>query len=143
MCSADKDHAEILARYFSRNRPSGLISAYLFGSYAAGRAHRESDVDVGVLLDRAAHPTSRMRFDQRVALSSQPISAFGTNDVDIVILNDCPPTLGARTDTTGRRVFCCDAALDKDFLRAVQFRAADFVPFLRRTRQIKLAALQR
>jgi len=27
----------------------GLVSAYLFGSRAADRAHRESDLDVGVL----------------------------------------------------------------------------------------------
>jgi predicted nucleotidyltransferase len=33
----------------------GVISAYLFGNFAAGREHRESDVDVGVLLDRDVH----------------------------------------------------------------------------------------
>jgi predicted nucleotidyltransferase len=27
----------------------GVVSTYLYGSHAAGRAHRESDVDVGVL----------------------------------------------------------------------------------------------
>jgi predicted nucleotidyltransferase len=29
------------------------VSACLFGSVAEGRAHQESDVDVGVFLDRA------------------------------------------------------------------------------------------
>ena len=28
----------------------GVVSAYLFGSAAAGREHRENDVDLGVLL---------------------------------------------------------------------------------------------
>jgi hypothetical protein len=37
----------------------GVVSAYLFGSHAEARAHRESDVDVGVLLDRRAFPSAR------------------------------------------------------------------------------------
>lgn len=36
----------------------GLVSAYLFGSVASGRAHRDSDVDLAVLLDRDVHPTA-------------------------------------------------------------------------------------
>ena len=35
----------------------GVTSAYLFGSMANGRAHRESDVDVGLLLDRKLYRT--------------------------------------------------------------------------------------
>jgi predicted nucleotidyltransferase len=31
---------------FERLRPPGLVAGYLFGSHAAGSAHRESDVDV-------------------------------------------------------------------------------------------------
>jgi predicted nucleotidyltransferase len=46
-----------LASFFAAASPSGVVSAYLFGSHAAGRAHRESDVDVGVLLDWSVHPS--------------------------------------------------------------------------------------
>ena len=35
----------------------GVVAVYLFGSHAAGRAHRESDVDIGVLLDRHMYST--------------------------------------------------------------------------------------
>lgn len=71
----------------------GLISAYLFGSVASGRAHRESDVDLAVLLDRQVYPTPQQRFDLRLRLIGRLQSAIG-RDVDLVVLNDAPPQLG-------------------------------------------------
>lgn len=70
------------------------------------------------------------------------VSALGQRDVDLVVLNDVPPTFGARIVTRGRRVHCASAALDHAFLRDVQLRAADLEPFLRRTRRIKAAAVR-
>ena len=35
-----------------------IVSAYLFGSIAEGREHRDSDVDIGVLLDRRTTSTA-------------------------------------------------------------------------------------
>ena len=40
---------------------TSVIAAYLFGSHAAGRAHRESDVDLAVLLEHDALPTTSAR----------------------------------------------------------------------------------
>ncbi len=120
----------------------GIVSAYLFGSHAEARAHRESDVDVGVLLDRRALPGARDRFEAGLRLSSRLQSALGTRSVDLVVLNDAPPGLG-RHVTRGRRLVCVDAATDLAFVRDVQLRAADLEPFLRRTRRIKLQALAR
>jgi len=54
----------------------GLISAYVFGSHAAGRAHRESDVDLGVLLDRRVHASSEARFRERARLSAWAVGAL-------------------------------------------------------------------
>jgi predicted nucleotidyltransferase len=56
-----------------------VVSAYLFGSHAAGSAHRESDVDVGVVLDCAVHGTRAARFDERVRLASELIGALRTD----------------------------------------------------------------
>jgi predicted nucleotidyltransferase len=119
------------------------VSAYLFGSHATGRAHRESDVDVGVVLDPGTHPTRRGRFELRVRLSAEIGSALRQPCVDVVILNDVPPTLRARVVTTGRRVYRADAAADHAFVRDAQLRAADIAPFLRRMRRIKLEAIAR
>lgn len=82
--------------------PEGLVSAYLFGSLAEGRSHRESDVDIGILLDRTKLPEKSGRFEVRIRLGSQLAVALGRNDLDIVALNDAPPSLAARIVTRGR-----------------------------------------
>jgi predicted nucleotidyltransferase len=64
------DVAARLTRLLAAIRPAGIISAYLFGSHAEHRAHRESDVDVGILLDRTVYPSEGARFDERVRLSA-------------------------------------------------------------------------
>ena len=143
MGSAGNNCADILDRFFSRANRTGLVSAYLFGSRITGRIHRESDLDVGILLDWRVHPTHRVRFEERLALSSSLIAALGANEVDVLILNDAPPLLAARIVVEGRRVFCAEPVLDRAFFRDVQLRAADLLPFLRRTRRLKLLALQR
>ncbi len=45
-----------LRRYFEEPPERGVVAVYLFGSHAAGREHRESDVDLGVLLLRDRYP---------------------------------------------------------------------------------------
>lgn len=120
----------------------GVVSAYLFGSVATGRAHRESDVDVGVLLSRDVHPQPGDRFEARLRLVGSLRATVG-REVDVVILNDAPPTLARHVMTTGRRVALLDGEADHAFLRTTLSRAADIEPFLRRTRRVKLAALAR
>jgi uncharacterized protein len=132
-----------LARLLTVERPPGLVSGYLFGSYAAGRAHRDSDVDVGILLDWKTFPTAGARFDERVRLAGRLPGAVGRRLVDIVVLNDAPPHLGRRIVTHGCRVYCADAEADHAYVRDVQLRAADLEPFLLSTRRRKLAALAR
>jgi predicted nucleotidyltransferase len=135
--------ANELKRFFEETAPTGVASAYLFGSHSEARSHRESDVDVAVLLDRRVFGTNRERFEERLRLISAVGSALGRNDVDLVILNDAPPEFGARIVTAGLRVFCSDVEVDHAFLRDVQLRAADLAPFLRRMRALKLEAIKR
>lgn len=118
----------------------GVVSAYLFGSEAQGRAHRESDVDVGVLLDRHVYPRAADRFEVRLRLTGRLQAAVG-REVDIVILNDAPPQLVRHIMTGGRRLMLADPALDHAHLRTTLSRAADLEPFLRRTRAVKLTVL--
>jgi uncharacterized protein len=120
----------------------GLVSAYLFGSVASGRAHRESDVDVGVLFDRRKYPTAGERFDVRLRMIGRLQNALG-RDVDLVVLNDAPPQLARHIMTMGRRLVVQDADQDHAHLRVTLSRAADLEPFLRRLRAVKLRALAR
>jgi predicted nucleotidyltransferase len=132
-----------LAGAFERAPIAGVVSAYVFGSRAGGAGHRESDVDVGVLLDRAAHPTRRDRFEARLTLISHVGHALRTSLVDLVIINDVPPHLARRILLDGRRVWCANAGIDHAARRTAMLRAADLEPFLRRLRRIKLQAMTR
>lgn len=134
---------ERLADFFSRRPPTGIASAYLYGSTLRGSPNRERDVDVAVLLDRSVHPTRRDRAHVRVDLAGALIGALDTPQVDLVVLNDAPPELGRAIIRDGRRIVCHDPELDHAFVRDVQLRAADLDPFLRRTRAVKLRALRR
>jgi predicted nucleotidyltransferase len=134
---------ESLATFFERMRLPGLVSAYVFGSHVTGRVHRESDVDVAVLLNRGAFPTSHSRFETRLALSSALAREVGTEAVDLVVLNDAPPHLVRHIMSDGTRVFCADLEADHAARRLALQRAADLEPFLRRTRRVKLRAIAR
>jgi len=139
--AADAEIATRLARAFEASEESAIQAAYLFGSFAENRAHRESDVDVAVLLDRRLDAADR--FQVRLRLSSILPAAAGGRAVDVVVLNDAPPHLGRRAVLDGVRVFCRDSEADHAFRRDVQLRAADLEPFLRWTRELKIEALRR
>ena len=124
-------------------RPTGLAAAYLFGSHAEGRVHRESDVDVGVLFDRGRLPGARARFGEGVRLASWLVAELRHPLVDLVVLNDAPPGLAARVVTRGVPLLLADAEQEHAFRRDVQLRAADVAPFLRRARRLKLEAMTR
>lgn len=120
----------------------GVISAYLFGSLAEGRAHRDSDVDVGILLDRAVYPRAADRFDVRLRCVGL-LGAVVGRETDVVILNDAPPQLARHILAAGERLLLNDAAVDRAFRRTTWSRAADLEPFLRRARRVKLQSLDR
>jgi predicted nucleotidyltransferase len=137
-----RELADRLAAYFVATNVPGIASVYLFGSHVSGRAHRESDVDVGVLLDWDRYPSAAARFDLRVRLAGE-LPAVLRAPADLVVLNDAPPGLGRAVVTRGLRVFLTKPTIDHAFVRDVQLRAADLDPWLRRMRRIKLDAISR
>ena len=118
-----------------------VMSAFLFGSHAAGRAHRESDIDIAVLL-RPEFDEKR-RFEIRVQLTTELIAVLHHNEIDLVVLNDLPPLFARSIVLDGQRVYCADAEADHAFRRDVQLRAADLAPFIERSRRALLAAITR
>lgn len=134
---------DILRKYFEDHPDLGVASAYLFGSHAEGRAHRESDIDIGVLLQRDRYPTSGDRFDLRIQLGSELIHVLKHNEVDLVVLNDAPPLLGRKVIQDGVRVFLGDPEVDHAYIRDIQILAADLEPWLKKWRKLRLEALAR
>ncbi len=129
--------------YFERDAPEGVVAAYLFGSTARGTTHRESDVDIGVLLDRARCPTRQERSSLRTRMGSELVAALGHNHVDLVMLNDVPPGLASHIVLDGILLRARDPEQVHAFTRDVQLRLGDLQPFLRRTARVKRRALSR
>lgn len=86
--------------------------AYLFGSVGRSDAGPLSDVDIAVLLDAALD--AEKRFLARLDLTSRIGRLLGTNKVDVVILNEAPPSLSyniikdgivLKSDETARALF--------------------------------------
>jgi predicted nucleotidyltransferase len=141
--SGSSDLTSRLACYFASRNAPGVLLAYLYGSHGEGRAHRQSDVDVAVLLDRERFPTAAARFDERVRLTAELIAVLHNNEIDLVVLNDVSPLLGRRVVYEGRRLFCADSGAEHAFVRDVQLRAADLEPWLRRMRRRQVEVLSR
>lgn len=137
-----RDPAGAIRRHFQGHPTPGLVSVYLFGSAARDARHRDSDLDVAVLLDRDVHQERSTRADLRVSLSAELVAATGVNDVDLVILNDLPPGLAARIVLDGVRVVLLDDERDHCFRRDTLLRWGDLQPFLRRMAALKLEALR-
>lgn len=84
-------------------RQPEVLVAYLFGSAARGRPGPLSDVDVAVLLAEDSDRTGR-----RLDLIGDLAAAAGTDEVDLVVLNEAPNELAFRVIRDGRVLLCRD-----------------------------------
>ena len=87
--------------------------AYLFGSQATGCTHAESDIDIAVLL--AASLTADERFTVRLTLIGALSHLFGTDHVDVVVLNEASPLLAYEVLRNGVLLYCSDDNTRVDF----------------------------
>lgn len=75
-----------LKKYF-KNKPVRLV--YLMGSQASGRTKPYSDVDLAVLFDQ--NLSSKQRFDVRIQLLSELSKFLGTDQIDLIDLQNTSP----------------------------------------------------
>jgi len=90
-----------------------IVAAYLFGSLAQGRATPRSDIDIAVLLKRAARPEAS-DLDRQLQLMDE-FCRYADREVDVVILNTAPPLLRHQVLRYGRRIFERDRQARVDF----------------------------
>lgn len=98
--SIDAVKRERLVRALDRDR---VVAGMLFGSQASGQAGPLSDVDIAVWLDPGL--SREQRSTLRTELSLAAIKALGTDEVDVVVLNQAPPLLRHRALKGGSRLF--------------------------------------
>lgn len=99
--------------------------ALLFGSLAAGKGRRDSDLDLAVA---AAQPLSA---DRKTALIAELAQATG-RPVDLVDLRTAAGLVLKEALTTGLRLRVTDKALLAELVKKMWFDEADFQPYRRR-----------
>ncbi len=110
-----------------------VVAAYLFGSYAAGKAGSLSDVDVAVLLD-SNRVKAKERFSFQLEMASEAMGACGRSDVDLVILNEASPLLAYEVVRSGQLLYERHHGARVAFEARVIERYLDLKPFYRVSR---------
>ena len=121
---ADRSLVERLRRTLEPR--TEILEAYLFGSHARGGAHRRSDVDVAVYIDKARAEAGR--FGYQAELTTHLMDALGMNAVDVVVLNTAPPLLYHRVLRDGVRLLSRDLRATTTRAGRALSRYFDFLP---------------
>lgn len=80
----------------------GVVAGLLIGSHARGNPGPLSDVDVAIWHDPELDPGGRS--DLRLEIAAGAAGALGTDEIDVVLLNDAPPLMRHRAIRDGRRL---------------------------------------
>jgi predicted nucleotidyltransferase len=104
-----------------------IIAAYLFGSVAAGKAHKFSDVDVALLL--AEGIDSKQKWDIVLEAMGEAESAFGRR-ADVAILNTSPTVFCYLILKHGRIIFDRATTSRPEFEARVYLAYFDLKPYL-------------
>ena len=138
-----RQRIERLEAYFRRRPELGIAAVWLFGSWAAGRPHWESELSFGLLPEPASYPDRASRLALRSRLESELSEVTEDPTLDLIILNDAPPSVARRIVSEGRRLLSSDPETVRCFLRDLQIRAADVDAFLRLHRRARPPVLAR
>jgi uncharacterized protein len=111
-----------------------VLDAYLFGSHAEQRDRGHSDVDVAVFVDEERFEPGP--FGYEAELTAHLMSALGTNDVDVVVLNRATPLLYHRVLRGGERLLSRDLRATTTREGRALSRYCDFVPHLAKVDQM-------
>ena len=119
----------LLVRLTRALAPRGeVLEAYLFGSHARGKAGSDSDVDVAVYIDETAADEGHWGY--RAELTTHLMVALGTDDVDVVVLNQAPILLYHRVLCDGVRLLSRDLRATTSRAGQALSRYFDFLPQL-------------
>ncbi len=80
----------------------GVVAAMLIGSQARGNPGPLSDVDIAIWHEPGLD--ARGRFDLQLDLAGEVTRVLGTDEVDVVLLNNAPPLMRHRAIRDGKRL---------------------------------------
>lgn len=108
------DFQEALKKY-----APDLVSAYLFGSSAQGNMKPLSDIDIALLFDK----TVEYKFiETNILIDAMRI--LGTEEIDLVVLNEAPLHLRYSILRNKRIIFC------SDHIKRVNFETDSIMEYL-------------
>ena len=117
------DIKKVIRDYFTGQKDA--LCVYLFGSVAAGRENRFSDVDIAVLFDEHV---SHEEYSRRVLSMMDELSGLLDKDVDIVVLNDAASFLKFQIIKSGMRIYERPDRHSRGFESAAVIEYFDFFP---------------
>lgn len=120
-----------LAHFFAQHYPE-VQALFLFGSWVKGTAHRQSDVDLALVIDPTQFPTAQALWRLQEELMARLPGFAAGRPVDVVFLHQIPPLFARKILQEGRLLFCRDRQQLERFRLQALLRAADLEPFLRR-----------
>lgn len=117
----------IIHSYFIKQKD--VLCVYLFGSVAAGKEHRFSDVDIGVLFDESVN--EKIYFDRKLSIINNMSQCLNRN-VDVVILNEVDTFLKFQVLKNGIRIYERLDRYEHNFEAEALLEYFDFLPIRKR-----------
>lgn len=114
---------ETIRDFFKKD--ASVLAAYLFGSQAAGRAGKYSDVDIAVLFDEGL-PQSRYA-DRQLAIADG-VSRFAGREADVVVLNRASSFLKFQVLKEGMRIYEKPGRIGRSFEARAILEYFDYLP---------------
>jgi uncharacterized protein len=116
--------SKIISDYFSNK--DEVVAVYLFGSYASGKNRTFSDIDIGILLNRA-DPESVNQ--QKMGYLTE-LSRIIRKDVHPVILNFASEVLMKQIFSKGRCILINDSKKLAKYKMTMYAKIADYAYYL-------------
>ena len=91
-----------------------VMALYAFGSLATGALKPLSDLDFGILVTKKL--SKQKRFDKHLDLIGIFNTVLGTDEVDLVLMNDAPMRFSYNIIKSGKLLYCGDSTELTDFI---------------------------
>ena len=101
-----------------------ILFTYIFGSFGKGKPGPLSDLDIAIFLD-----SSSELLEKKMDLIGKVTEIMGTDEVDLVLLNESPLSLRFEVLRTGRVLFSKDEAQRISFVARTYQSYCDFEPY--------------
>jgi predicted nucleotidyltransferase len=91
-----------------------IIALFTFGSLASGNLKPLSDLDFGVLVSNKLD--RKKRFDNHLNLIGLFNKIFGTDEVDLILMNEAPMRFSYNIIKSGKLLYCADTDALTEFI---------------------------